>query len=497
MKAILGQSPAHDYHNDEIGVSGIYADAGRIVARRDPAATTRPKHPDIPTKTTTASDVQANGPDDSSASTSRRDSDSDSHSVASSMTSAQSAVEQRVVSSDDILSMVTSIWSELNTATRRQYTPFNYTGSATASAALFAFGADTALLGEEMGAAKDGDSYAGAGLISVRLYSPWMGAAFVESLPTSIRRIAVLEQIKRKTTKWGPLLLDILAALNSGAAGAAAPLVVGHQLGHLEPSTIRQALNGIFSNLLSQAPIQNLEVGSTIASRSQPQTQEQPEVENAYSKILNQVFSTGLHIANRYGTSNAGVSSQLASTPEFGFGSLVARIEKRSAFVKQIQEAAKSRDFVTDVPQKWLSNWALNAENPQKCDVAARDAISRLGNDGSELARKLLESKSFFFKESQWLIGSDAWAYDLGNSGVHHVLASGKNVNMLIIDSQPYSDRAAADGARRKKDIGLYAMNYGNAYVASVAVYGSYTQVLEAMIEADKFHGPSVVSTLR
>ena len=64
---------------------------------------------------------------------------------------------------------------------------------------------------------------------------------------------------------------------------------------------------------------------------------------------------------------------------------------------------------------------------------------------------------------------------------------------MLIIDSQPYSERAAADAARRKKDIGLYAMNFGNAYVASVAVYSSYTQVLEAMIEADKFDGPSVV----
>ena len=64
---------------------------------------------------------------------------------------------------------------------------------------------------------------------------------------------------------------------------------------------------------------------------------------------------------------------------------------------------------------------------------------------------------------------------------------------MLIIDSQPWSERAAADAARRKKDIGLYAMNFGNAYVASVAVYSSYTQVLEAMIEADQFDGPSVV----
>ncbi|KAG9802765.1 sulfite reductase hemo protein, partial [Aureobasidium melanogenum] len=72
-------------------------------------------------------------------------------------------------------------------------------------------------------------------------------------------------------------------------------------------------------------------------------------------------------------------------------------------------------------------------------------------------------------------------------------LASDKNVNMLIIDSQPYSERAAADASRRKKDIGLYAMNFGNAYVASVAVYSSYTQVLQSMLEAEQFNGPSVV----
>jgi sulfite reductase (NADPH) hemoprotein beta-component len=123
----------------------------------------------------------------------------------------------------------------------------------------------------------------------------------------------------------------------------------------------------------------------------------------------------------------------------------------------------------------------------------ADDVIARLATDGSPLSQNILSKKGLFRKESPWLIGSDAWAYDLGNSGVHHVIASGENVNMLIIDSTPYSERAAADSARRKKDVGLYAMNYGNAYVASVAVYSSYTQVLQAMIEADQFNGPSVV----
>ncbi|PCQ96218.1 hypothetical protein CQA61_29540, partial [Klebsiella pneumoniae] len=72
-----------------------------------------------------------------------------------------------------------------------------------------------------------------------------------------------------------------------------------------------------------------------------------------------------------------------------------------------------------------------------KANKLAPDVISRLSNDGSAISRQLLQSKQLFYEESDWLVGSDAWAYDLGNSGVHHVLASGANVNMLIIDSQP------------------------------------------------------------
>jgi sulfite reductase (NADPH) hemoprotein beta-component len=161
--------------------------------------------------------------------------------------------------------------------------------------------------------------------------------------------------------------------------------------------------------------------------------------------------------------------------------------------VDEAAAASKDNAFTTQAPKEWLSKWALNADDTDKANDLASEVIARLGTDGSPAATQLLSSKKLFYKESPWLIGSDAWAYDLGNSGVHHVLASGENVNMLIVDSTPYSERAAADAARRKKDIGLYAMNYGNAYVASVAVYSSYTQVLEAMIEADKFNGPSVV----
>jgi sulfite reductase (NADPH) hemoprotein beta-component len=411
------------------------------------------------------------------------------------MTSVESSPAQKHVASEDIHTMVEQIWTKLAETTGRRYRAFEFTGSPDAKAAVIVFGADAGLLGEEMGAASATDIYSKCGLITVRLYRPWLGSVLTQYLPASLEKLAVLEPNKRKITKWGPMLLDILTSYNSAPSTGPAPVIVGYQLGYLEPSTIRQALNGIFSNLLSETPIQNLEIGASPQSRLalHKQPLEQPKLENAYMKILNQVFDERLHIANRLGASDAGVSSQLASNPEFGFGSLVARMERRQKFVQEVQAAAKANEFTTKAPQSWLSRWTLDAEDPKKCNPAADEALTRLATDGSPAAQKLLSNKALFRKESQWLIGSDAWAYDLGNSGVHHILASGKNVNMLIVDSTPYSERTKSDATRRKKDIGLYAMNFGNAYVASVAVYSSYTQVLEAMLEADKFDGPSVV----
>lgn len=477
VEEILGLGSRRPLEQSSNGSEAIYADSGHT-------ATLQQESSDSNSSRATSSQRSARG---------SRSSDSDKESATTSLTSVDSEPAQKAVSSEDIYNIVTSIWAQINTQTGRQYRPFEWTGPSSAKSALFTFGADAALLGEAMGAAESTDSYTDSLLVSVRLYRPWLGSVLHEYLPKSLERVAVLEQIRRKTTKWGPLLLDVLQSLNTGSGSA--PKVVGYQLGQLEPSTTRQALNGIFSNLLSESPVQNLVVGQEPETQISLQRQviEQPELENAYMKVLNQVFSDRLHIANRAGASNVGISSQMSSTPEYGFGSLIARMEKRRRFIAEVSEAAKTRNFTTDSPQSWLSRWVLEAEHPTKCGPLADEALKRLSMDGSPLAQKLLSSRSMFRRESQWLIGSDAWAYDLGNSGVHHVLASGLNVNMLIIDSQPYSERAAADAARRKKDIGLYAMNYGNAYVASVAVYSSYTQVLEAMIEADKFNGPSVV----
>lgn len=422
----------------------------------------------------------------------------DSSSRASETESATTIDSQpRPVSSDDIDSITTAIWSQIHSSTGREYSAFSYTGPANAESALFLFGSDPGLFAAEFSSATQADFFRHVGLITPTLYRPWLVERLTDALPRSIKRIAVLEQVRRKTTKWGPILLDLLMSVKS-AGQQQSPLVVGYQLGYIEYSTMTQALSGIFQNLTSQSPIQNLEIGAHEGPKPMGMQKEfelsQPKVENAYMKILDQVFGQTLYVANALSSKDAGVADRaIKSSPEYGFGSLVARKEHRQRFVGEVQAAAKTRDFTTDAPQKWLSQWAITASNAAEANKLAPEVISRLSTDGSPTAAKLLRSKGLFFKESQWLIGSDAWAYDLGNSGVHHVLASGQNVNMLIVDSTPYSERAAQDAARRKKDIGLYAMNFGNAYVASVAVYSSYTQVLQAMLEAEAFEGPSVV----
>ena len=429
----------------------------------------------------------------SSIGSSPRQSSADSRPTISSATSI-SSLATRPVTSEDISRFLSEIWSQISTSTGRTYRAFEYSGPDDAESALFVFGS-TGLFVDEILAAKPSDEFAKCGILTARLYRPWVSSDLFEAFPPSVKKIAVLEQIRRKSMKWGPVLLDLLTSLRMGPSTAGPPLIVGNQLGFIEPATARQALRGIFQNLRSATPIQNLEIGNHQQTRDLPDeySLKQPKVESAYMKILHQLFWDRLHVANCLDATNAGISSSIAASPEFGFGSLLARLDHRRSFIGEVQEAVATRDFVTDIPQSWLSKWALCAEDPKKANTLAQEVIARLGNDGSKLASQLLSSKSLFFKESQWLIGSDAWSYDLGNSGVHHVLASGANVNMLIIDSQPWSKRAATDATRRKKDIGLYAMNFGNAYVASVAVYSSYTQVLEAMIEADQFHGPSVV----
>lgn len=481
----LGRSSA-----SQSGAQTLYADSGRVATVSEEVAESSAVQGGIAsTLTPPAQTPSSVSVDNSSVGSSRRDSSTDSHATSSAATTVDAAASVRPVSAADIFDWTGQIWTVLSQSTGRTYRAIEYTGPSDAKSAIFIFGS-TGVFVDVLAKAEANSELENIGLMTARLYRPWIGGQIVNSIPSSVEKIAVLEQV-RKTTKWGPSFMDILSSLTP-SAGRPTPQIVGYRLGYVEPSTAVQALRGIVHNLNSSSPIQNLEIGSAKVPAAESSL-EQPHVENAYLKILNQLFAERLYIANQLGSQNAGVSSTIAASPEYGFGSLIARKERRQRFVREVEEASKSTDFTSDSSKSSLSNWALNVKDASKANKLASEVIDTLSKDESQLAKKLLESRKLFFEESQWLIGSDAWAYDLGNSGVHHVLASGGNVNMLIIDSQPYSERAAADPTRRKKDIGLYAMNFGNAYVASVAVYGSYTQVLQAMAEAEQFKGPSVV----
>ncbi|CAG8400364.1 unnamed protein product [Penicillium salamii] len=473
------------------GIHGLYADSGVTSTITEETEGSAPSGQNGSNDLNVASQPQTPfnaSVENSSVGSSRRESSAGSETPSSNATTVEGS-STRPVNAADIFEWTAQIWNVLFQEVGRRYNAIEYTGTAEAKSAIFVFGSTGVFVDALANGANT--ELENIGLITARLYRPWVGGQISNAIPSSVEKIAVLEQV-RKTTKWGPSFMDLLSSLTPAGPQGKGPQIVGYRLGFVEPSTAVQALRGVLQNLTSASPIQNLEIGSSQVPTTQSAL-EQPRIENAYLKILNQLFGERLHIANQLGAKNAGVSSTIAASPEFGFGSLLARQEHRVRFIREVEEASKSTTFATDVPKTWLSRWALNVKEAAKANKLAPEVISRLSNDGSALSRELLKSKKLFYEESEWLIGSDAWAYDLGNSGVHHVLASGANVNMLIIDSQPFSERAAADATRRKKDIGLYAMNRGNAYVASVAVYSSYTQVLQAMSEAQQFKGPSVV----
>ena len=499
VKSILNLDAVKAFQSNSIGGTSIYAEDGRVATITESAPQQQADSSAMEgVESTSAAPAHTATPigqvsKASSVGSSNRESSVESKDSVSSATTAEPH-STRPISSDDIYKYVTSIWTQLEQGVGRKYTPFSYSGPSNAENAIFIFGADSGLFSQVIAGAKAADTYAKAGVITARLYRPWLGSNLISGIPKSIKRVAVLEQVRRKTTKWGPLFLDLLTTLKSGPAGGV-ETIVGHQLGYVEKSTVQQALRGVFQNLTSAKPIQNLEVGNAEgpAENTSDLKLSQPKVESAYMKILDQVFGQRLYLANALNSQNAGISATVSATPEFGFGSLLARKEHRKRFFNEIQAASQSKEFVTESVKPWLSKWLENVNDKKKAEQLADEVISRLQTDGSPLSQNLFAKKGLFRSESQWLVGSDAWAYDLGNSGIHHVIASGENVNVLIIDSTPYSERAANDAARRKKDIGLYAMNYGNTYVASVAVYSSYTQVLQAFIEADQFDGPSVV----
>lgn len=342
----------------------------------------------------------------------------------------------------------------------------------------------------------DAATAAGALLISVNVYQPFDLKTLLSELPAAVETLTLVEQ-SSKVTSFSPLLLEFFKSYSSLQYLKNFSKIVAAKFGYVVPEKYDGVVANLLANTRSDTPVQNLSFGklTELSTKSHQGKLVQKsndvkkvyDLEQAYLKVLKQINSSTKFL------NDLSADSVDASNPEFGFGHFLYFKEQQNALVSLVSSAIQKNAFsslTNDKLIELLSQWLVQVRRGQPY-ANLDELLSILASDESPDASEILSLKQYFEIGPNWLIGSDAWAYDLGSSGVHNVIASGQNINMLIIDSEPYSDKKL--DIVRKKDVGLYAMNYGNCYVASVAIYSSYTQVLQAFIEAEKFDGPSVV----
>lgn len=249
--------------------------------------------------------------------------------------------------------------------------------------------------------------------------------------------------------------------------------------------------------------------------------------ETPYAKLVTQLFGDRMYIANATGCSSIWGNSS-PSTPytvnkagcgpawsnslfednaEFGYGMKLAQLALRNSLKNKIEAiAADSKDAaIVDAAKKYADTFEAGAENA----VATAELISALEKDGSEAAKEILSKKDFISKKSQWIFGGDGWAYDIGFGGLDHVIASGQDVNILVFDTEVYSNTggqsskatplgavaqfAAGGKPIKKKDLAQIAMSYGYVYVAQIAQGADMNQCIKAFQEAESYNGPSIV----
>jgi len=249
--------------------------------------------------------------------------------------------------------------------------------------------------------------------------------------------------------------------------------------------------------------------------------------ETPYVKLVSQLFGDRSIIANATGCSSiyggnlpttpwsknnegrgpAWANSLFEDNAEFGMGMRLS-IDKQKEFA--IELIAKLKDPIGNE----LADAILNADQQDEVGIyEQRERVvelkKKLETIKSKDAEKLLEVADYLVKKSVWIIGGDGWAYDIGYGGLDHVIASGKNVNILVLDTEVYSNTggqmskstgmgavakfASAGKQTAKKDLALMAMNYGNVYVAKVAMGANDVQTLRAFIEAEAYNGPSLI----
>ena len=369
----------------------------------------------------------------------------------------------------------------LSTLVRRPIQPLLSCGPSDAETVIFVFGQTPAV---EVNRVR---------WVEVSLLSPLPSSKLLGLIPSDVKQIVVLEQIGSWNVKWTPLYLELMSALQF--LDKSSPEIRSGLLG--DPTTVTDIDVLKFlqqSNESSQRLRLGKASGSVEADKTVVSIPKVPKHEASYTKILETLFAERLEVANK--PEYVAAHGNLATTPEFALGRVQRQLEDRDRLIKAVQTVVESSSPTSDL-HSLLSKWLLARDDHAKSSSLGSEIISQLESNPSvhPLVPTILSLRAHFPAVSRWIIGSDAWSYDLGASGLHHLIASGLNVNTLILDTVPYSYRNVDEDPlrRRKRDVGLYAMNHGDVYVASVAVYSSYTQVLQALTEADRFPGPSVV----
>ena len=252
--------------------------------------------------------------------------------------------------------------------------------------------------------------------------------------------------------------------------------------------------------------------------------------ETPYVKLLTQLYGDRMLIANATGcasiwggsspatpyTANseghgpAWSNSLFEDNAEFGYGMYLANKTKREATRELIKEAM-DQDIGSESLRELMADWVTHMYDGEGSRQRSTKLEAALLEEKEELPvlDRIYQQKDLFVKPSQWIIGGDGWAYDIGFGGIDHILASGEDVNIFVMDNEVYSNTggqtskatptaaiakfSSAGKRTAKKDLGMIAMTYGHVYVAQIALNANPTQTIKAIEEAEKYPGPSLI----
>jgi pyruvate-ferredoxin/flavodoxin oxidoreductase len=220
------------------------------------------------------------------------------------------------------------------------------------------------------------------------------------------------------------------------------------------------------------------------------------------------------YAVNEEGHGPSWANSLFEDIAEFGFGMELGVTQRRNKLADNIREALKGD--ISDDLKLAFQDWLDNIYDGPKSKEYGRRIIDQIEIEISDPNRKqnqflvdILDSSDYLTKKSIWIFGGDGWAYDIGYGGLDHVIAMGHDVNILVLDTEVYSNTggqsskstptgavakfAASGKETKKKDLGMMAMTYGYVYVASVAMGANKNQLLKALLEAETYPGPSLI----